>query len=68
MMTSSTTIEERQQVSDSWIRKVLTTKKYFMICESLVCFFLCVPQWGTWYTKVNATWYGNYAICKVFSL
>ncbi|MGE5662106.1 MAG: hypothetical protein ACM3X1_07660 [Ignavibacteriales bacterium] len=37
MMTSSTTIEEKQQISDSGIRKVLTTKKYFMICESCWC-------------------------------
>lgn len=37
MMTSSTTIEEKQQISDSCIRKVLTTKKYFMICESCWC-------------------------------
>lgn len=36
-MSSSTTIEEKQQISDSCIRKVLTTKKYFMICES--CFW-----------------------------
>lgn len=37
MMSSSATIEEKQQISESYVGKVLITKKYFMICES--CFW-----------------------------
>ena len=45
MSSSSTTMEEKQQISESYIGKALTTKKYFMICES--CF------WCASYTFFN---------------